>query len=104
MLSNKAKIPLQIAAIFFLCLFSYSGSLSNGFMLDDYKFVSGEIGHQFPTFLSYFTNTVNQHYTPLYPLINVALFKYFAGTPSVLHCISILLFFYQWGAAVLIAE
>ena len=61
-----------------LCLVTYGHVLTHHLMMDDFSFLDQKnISAYYPHFLDFFIRSNDQHYDPLYNLINVSLFRHF---------------------------
>jgi tetratricopeptide (TPR) repeat protein len=76
-----------------LCSVTYGHVLTHHFMMDDFSFLDPKnIPAFYPHFTDFFTKSSDQHYDPLYNLINVSLFRYFPW-PFPLYFINLGLFY-----------
>lgn len=79
--------------ILFLCLLIYLPGLNNDFVGDDLIFVNPSDQYHYQSWADYFTASQDQHYYPVYYLLNVNLFRYFFEDIRLLRLISICLFY-----------
>jgi len=91
-LSRRSMLLACSLLIIAVCLITYLPVLTHEIMLDDHAFVTPKgIQSFYSDFRSYFTQADDQHYIPLYNLMNVALFKQ-AGSSFFLYLFNLLLF------------
>jgi len=95
MIDNMHNFKNYIIFFFVFILLSlavFYPSLNNEFMFDDYIFLYGN-DNLLPTNIQQLvTETRNQHFIPLYYLINIATFHLFSGNPFPHHVFNLLLF------------
>ena len=84
---------IKICLFFFvLALIAYLGSLNSYFMVDDHGFSNKNHANFFITISDYFTKSSNQHYIPLYYLLNISLFKWFGLNIILYHIHNLVIF------------
>jgi len=93
-LNNRWDHPLVAAILLLaLCVLTYGPSLSNDFLLDDLNFLPGTSIYHYSGLNDFFLSSPNQHYQPLYFLLNTALLQTFSASPLIPRTVNLLLFF-----------
>ena len=85
---------MSVAVLFFLCIFSYSNSLTHGFLLDDHLVLLNQVGSGGNSWVDVLTKGMNGFYRPLGFLFLELLYAFFGKNPTGYNLVNLMLYFF----------